>query len=163
VGADAGVPVTPPPEPERCGSGETLGPNERCYLVVSTTLAWEDARANCLEHGAGWDLAAIRSSAVNQFMGELVTEQAWIGASDLELEGTWVWVNADAPFWSGTGLDGNSLNDEFESWNSDEPNGRGNSDCARLVPVGTGGSEVLTWADLECFELRASVCEGPAR
>jgi len=166
IAADAGASDTPPPEPEpveRCAAGETLGPNERCYFVVGTTLAWEDARANCLDRGAGWDLAAIRSSAVNQFLGELVTSQAWIGASDLEQEGTWVWVNANAPFWSGTGLEGNSLNGEFESWNSDEPNGRGNSDCARLVPVGTGGSEVLAWADLECFELRESVCEGPAR
>ena len=166
IAADAGAPDTPPAEPEpveRCAAGETLGPTERCYLVVSTTLAWQDARANCLDHGPGWDLAAIRSSTVNQFLGQLVTSQAWIGASDLEQEGTWVWVNANAPFWSGTGLEGNSLNGEFESWNSDEPNGRGNSDCARLVPVGTGASEVLTWADLECFELRESVCEGPAR
>ena len=164
---DAGA--TPPePEPEQpeqpalggCVPPESVGPNGRCFLVVETLLAWDDARSNCQARGDDWDLAAIHNLADNTFIGGLTDEEAWIGGSDATTEGTWLWVSDGQPFWSGDGTTGNALNGAFEAWNSDEPNGRGNSDCARTVPIIRTG-DGLTWADLECFELRASLCEGP--
>jgi hypothetical protein len=144
--------------------GESAGPDGRCYVIVDTLLSWVDARSSCLARGAGWDLAAVRSDAVALVMADLVVTQAWIGASDADEEGTWLWVNEGVPFWSGTGTTGNVLNGEYENWNSDEPNGRGASDCARLFrPASAPLSSIPTWADLECFELLPAVCEGPAR
>jgi hypothetical protein len=130
---------------------------------VATLLSWEDARLSCRAHAEGWDLAAIRSEATNRFLAEVAPAQAWVGGSDAEDEGTWLWVNEADAFWSGNGLTGSVLNGAFENWNTDEPNGAGNSDCARLVTAPGGVPSALpTWADLECFELRGSVCEGPA-
>jgi len=163
---DAGVPApdaAPAPAPlVSCSDSGSVGPNDRCFVPVSTPLAWTDARANCRARGAGWDLAAIRDEASNEFLTSLVPGETWIGASDADREGTWVWVSDGTPFWSGNGLEGSALNDAFENWNSDEPNGAGNSDCARLVRLGNAAPDSpYTWADRECFETRGSVCEGP--
>jgi len=163
---DAGVdepepaPDVPAEPPSPCATPEIVGPNGRCYLVVAETLSWDDARLGCQAHGTGWDLAAIRNQAVNDFVGTLTDAEAWLGGSDAEVEGTWRWVSDGAPFWSGDGTTGSAINGAFEVWNTDEPNGRANSDCARTVPTARTGSP-LTWADLECFELLASLCEGP--
>jgi len=141
----------------RCGPSEDLGPNGNCYATVATLLSWDDARVNCRARGDGWDLAAILSESSDRFLAGRVTSEVWIGASDAETEGLWTWVSNGVPFWNGSGLTGRALNGAYENWNSDEPNGGGNSDCARLAP--SGGN---AWADLECFELRGSICEGPA-
>jgi hypothetical protein len=167
-GRDAESPAPEPePEPEPavdCGANASLGPTGRCYVVVGTLLSWTEARSACVERGAGWDLAAVRSPAVTTFLADIGAGEAWIGASDEEEEGTWVWVNEQVPFWSGSGATGRSLNGEYETWNSNEPNGGGNSNCARLVvPLATNSviPPSTTWADLECFERLGSVCEGP--
>ena len=160
--ADAGAPPRDEPEapPAACPAPEALGPTGRCFLVVDEPLSWDDARLNCQARDEGWDLAAIRSSAVNDFIGGLSDAEAWLGGSDAAAEATWRWVNEGDAFWSGDGTTGSAVDGAFDAWNSNEPNGRGNSDCARTVPIVRTGAG-LTWADLECFELRASLCEGP--
>jgi hypothetical protein len=158
-GGDASAPIPA----DGCVAPERLGPSGNCYLAVATLLSWEDARLSCRAHAEGWDLAAIRSEATNRFLAEVAPAQAWVGGSDAEDEGTWLWVNQADGFWSGNGLTGSVLTGAFENGNTDEPNGAGNSDCARLVTAPGGvPSPLPTWADLECFELRGSVCEGPA-
>jgi hypothetical protein len=162
AGTQAGDAAAPAP-PDGCVVSESLGPNGNCFLPVETALSWDDARLGCRAHGTGWDLAAIRSEETNRFLADVAPAQAWIGASDAEDEGTWIWVNQGDAFWDGNGVSGSVLNGAFENWNTDEPNGAGNSDCARLVTAPGGVISALpTWADLECFELRGSVCEGPA-
>jgi hypothetical protein len=164
--ADAGVPAPQgsgdPPPAGPCSTSESLGPNGNCYLAVAAPLAWADARSNCRAHGQGWDLAAIRSEATNNFLSELGMAEAWVGASDADEEGTWVWVSEGDAFWSGNGATGRAVGGAYANWNSDEPNGAGGSDCARVVwtPL-AAPSPFPTWADLECFELRGSLCEGP--
>jgi len=172
AGADAGAPPVAPPdagapeppeepeEPNPCAAPEIVGPNGNCFLVVEEPLAWEDARDNCQARGDGWDLAAIRNATVNDFVGTLTDLEAWLGGSDAATEGTWRWVSDGEAFWSGDGTTGEAIDGAFEAWNSNEPNGRGASDCARTVPIIRTG-DGMTWADLECFELRASLCEGP--
>lgn len=156
---DPEEPAQPEP-PSPCAAPESVGPNGRCFLVVEEALAWEDARDNCRARGDDWDLAAIRSATVNDFIGTLTDLEAWLGGSDAATEGTWRWLNGGDAFWSGDGTTGEAIDGAFEAWNSNEPNGRGASDCARTVPIVRTGT-TMTWADLECFELRASVCEGP--
>jgi hypothetical protein len=143
-----------------CGEAEAAGPEGRCYALVPTLLSWASARANCQTRGAGWDLAAVDGAVVSDFLGVLLTFEAWMGASDLDVEGTWTWVIDGSAFWSGNGETGGALNAAYSNWNGVEPNGGDNSDCLRLVPS-TGDPTIGTWADLECAELRGSVCEGP--
>jgi len=162
--SDAGAPALDagaPPVPG-CREPESLGPNGRCFVVTSTLLSWADARVECRARGPGWDLASIRDDAVNQFMGDLGAEEAWIGASDAESEGLWLWVGDGTPFWRGNGATGGAIGAAYENWNSDEPNGANTSACARLVfTTNAAPNPPPAWADLECFELLRSVCDGP--
>jgi hypothetical protein len=163
--SDAGAPAPDAGAPlpaTGCREPESLGPNGRCFLVTSTRLSWSDARLECLSRGPGWDLASIRDDAVNQFMGDLGAEEAWIGASDADTEGLWLWVGDGTPLWRGNGATGSAVGGAYENWNSDEPNGGNNSACARLVfTTNAAPNPPPAWADLECFELLRSVCEGP--
>jgi hypothetical protein len=131
-------------------------------VVDPTPQPWSDARASCRSRGDGWALASLRSPQDTEFVAGLLTIEAWIGASDAEVEGTWTWADRGDAFWSGDGT-GSALNGEYANWNSNEPNGGEESDCARILPAGMGVSPGLTapWADLACTELRGALCEGP--
>jgi hypothetical protein len=140
----------------------SLGPSGNCYLLDATPLSWSDARASCRSRGDGWDLASLRSAQDSAFAAPLLTLDAWIGASDAALEGTWTWTDRGDAFWAGDGT-GSALSGAYANWNSNEPNGGEESDCARILPAGTAVSPGLTapWADLLCSELRGALCEGP--
>jgi hypothetical protein len=151
---DAAVTIPAVPIPA-CAPDEAIGPNGLCYIAVAQALTWEDARAGCRARGAGWDLASIRDDAQNLFVRALLLEEAWVGASDALIEGTWAWVADGFEFWQGN-ADGVALNGAFINWFQDEPNGTDTSDCMRLLVDSL-------WADLECGEARRSVCQGPPR
>jgi hypothetical protein len=161
---DPAAPSEGAQQPPRCRGMESTGPNDRCYLAVSASLSWNNARRNCRARGDGWDLAAIRSNAINRFIGGMIDDEAWIGASDGADEGEWVWVDDGTPFWNGTAANGRAVNLAFESWSANQPNGGVNTNCARLAAPNAGAQNGNpTWADVECADLRPSVCEGPQR
>ncbi|MEO8185710.1 MAG: C-type lectin domain-containing protein [Deltaproteobacteria bacterium] len=166
--ADAGPPVvrlapadaSSPPRsdaspPALCAASGVVGPNGRCYARLGTLRTWADSRQRCRSLGAGWDLASIRSDEVNRFLTELLTGETWIGASDANAEGTWIWVDDGTAFWRGDDT-GNPVNAAYASWDRTQPNGRAIADCARLVPEASGA-----WGDLSCAQLRNAVCAGP--
>jgi hypothetical protein len=147
-------PDAAPPRPPACTLAETTGPNGQCYVLVATPFAWEAARANCQQRGLGWDLTSIRTVADSRFVTSLADQEIWLGGSDGLTEETWAWVDDGFEFWQGEGAEGQPLNGAFVNWFDDEPNGSSSSDCMRLL-------DDSSWADLECAELRPSVCEGP--
>lgn len=158
AGSDAGDPVQAP----ACDVSEVSGPNGNCYLAVATLVSWSDARASCQALGAGWDLASIRSAVETEFWAPRLAFEAWVGASDATTEGVWSWVSDGAQFWSGDGVTGAALNGAYTNWNTDEPNGADNSDCARLLPrTDALPDRNAPWADLECTQLLGALCEGP--
>jgi hypothetical protein len=136
-----------------------LGPSGNCYLIDATPRSWSDALAACQSLGNGWQLASLRSAEDSALAAQLLTIEAWIGASDAALEGTWTWVDRGDAFWSGDGT-GSASNGAYANWNSNEPNGGEESDCARILPAGSPGLSA-PWADLACIELRGALCEGP--
>jgi hypothetical protein len=146
--------TTAPPAP-LCEGGGSAIPNGNCYSVITALLAWPAARDRCRSLGTGWDLAAVHDAETNRLLAGLVTGEAWIGGSDAQQEGLWQWVRDGVEFWSGSET-GGPIDDAFNNWNSDEPNGEDGSNCVRMVP------ETTRWADLECEELRLAICEGPA-
>ena len=60
--------------------------------------SWEDANINCAKLGG--HLATVNSQEVNDRLQELLKERntmhAWIGYSDIDDEGEWVWSNPTA-------------------------------------------------------------------
>jgi hypothetical protein len=145
---DAGV-ISP------CAAGEQLGPNGRCYFFELNLAAWSTAREACLARGPAWDLASVRSAADAQFLGETLTIESWIGATDSASEGRWLWVADGSPFWIG-GVDGLAADGAYTNWNATEPNGATATNCARAL-----ASPDAPWADLDCAQLVGAVCEGP--
>lgn len=139
-----------------CAALQSQGPNGNCFAVLAELKTWADARQSCRDLGTGWDLASIRSDAVDQFIANLISDETWIAASDVAQEGRWVWVDDGTAFWD-IDTDAGALNGEYAHWNPSEPNGGTTTNCARIVPrVGNA------WADLTCDSTVAALCEGPA-
>jgi hypothetical protein len=152
----------PTPEPRdaaslqgNCAALQSQGPNGNCFAVVAELQTWAAARQSCRDLGTGWDLASIRSDAVDQFISNLITDETWIAASDVAQEGRWVWMDDGTAFWD-IETDAGALDGEYAHWNVTEPNGGVTTNCARIVPrVGNA------WADLPCDSSVAALCEGP--
>ncbi len=143
-----------------CATEERLGPNGHCYFFNPNPLGFELARAACQERGTGWDLASVRSAADSAFLGEVLAFEAWVGASDADSEGTWVWVVDDQPFWLGTGTTGSAVDGAFVNWNATEPNGANATNCARALPRSFGSPiPDAPWADLGCEAPLGAICE----
>ena len=101
--------------------------NGHFYEVVATTLLWEEAKnaaaAKSLVGLPGY-LATITSQEENDFILNLISERAWIGASDRATEGDWRWVTGPegqangglgTPFWSGDQT-GSPVSNAYNGW-----------------------------------------------
>ncbi|XP_067467955.1 lactose-binding lectin l-2-like [Thunnus thynnus] len=118
--------------------------NGRCYKYVSTRMTWADAELHCVSQKA--NLVSIHSLEEQKFVKSLIKNFdhaegfTWIGLSDTQKEGGWMWS------------DGSAVN--FAFWNSREPsNGGGNEDCVHNN-YGTGRK----WNDGTCSKTFPSVC-----
>ncbi len=70
--------------------------NGHHYYCSTGTDTWTNAQANCVANGG--HLAVINNAAENAYLANILTLQsAWIGANDVNQEGTFEWVNGD-PF-----------------------------------------------------------------
>ncbi|XP_016385695.1 C-type lectin domain family 4 member M-like [Sinocyclocheilus rhinocerous] len=84
------------------------------YYVSTETKSWTESRRYCIERGA--DLVIIKDSKKQDFVKKISCgSQTWIGLTDIEVEGTWKWV------------DGSALTSGF--WNIDEPLGYTVENC----------------------------------
>lgn len=120
--ADAGAltgseqPATDAASPLACeGEGEFESPDgQSCYRSTADIASWFGARAACLEWGG--DLVSIESPQEDEFLSERVRVEVWIGANDLDVEGSYVWA------------DGTPV--EYENWSVAQPdNFQGQEDC----------------------------------
>ncbi|KAJ8373008.1 hypothetical protein AAFF_G00271990 [Aldrovandia affinis] len=102
-----------------------------------------DSRSACLKQGA--DLVIIESEEEQEFISQHTKINYWIGLSDSETEGTWLWV------------DGTPLQEDKAFWRKEEPNdNNGSEDCVTTVPVQN------EWNDVRCDGRARSVCKTDA-
>ena len=90
---------------------------------VSWTSANAAASARTLFGLQGY-LATVTSASENAFIAEKLIGDAWMGASDAEVEGTWKWVTgpeAGQVFWQGA-AGGSAVNGMYNNWFPAEPN-----------------------------------------
>lgn len=116
--------------------------------MIHIQVSWDIARLKCQLAAHNGDLASIHSSAESSFLSELAgpltgTEVTWIGGSDKETEGTFVW--SDGTPW------------DTDLWADGEPNNaenpiNGDEDCAG---IGGGGG----WNDSPCDKGFHFVCK----
>ncbi|XP_076807104.1 uncharacterized protein LOC143450437 isoform X3 [Clavelina lepadiformis] len=117
--------------------------NDHCYYFeYDKELTWQDARQQCTNAGA--DLVSILTGEENAFVTSHAYGTTWIGANDLELEGTFKW--SDGLAWS------------FADWQSGEPNGiGGNSGDADCVTMWQDVN--YKWDDNQCDKKWRYVCK----
>ncbi|KAJ8350998.1 hypothetical protein AAFF_G00165930 [Aldrovandia affinis] len=66
--------------------------NSTCYYFSTELKSWNDSRSACLKQGA--DLVIIDSEEEQDFIFKHTRDDFhWIGLSDSETEGTWLWVD----------------------------------------------------------------------
>ncbi|KAJ8362459.1 hypothetical protein AAFF_G00373850 [Aldrovandia affinis] len=97
--------------------------NSKCYYFSTERKNWQGSRSACLKQGA--DLVIIESEEEQDFISKHTRGNYayWIGLSDSETEGTWLWV------------DGTPLQEDKAFWKKGEPNNyNGAEDCAATQP-----------------------------
>ncbi|KAJ8358300.1 hypothetical protein AAFF_G00015880 [Aldrovandia affinis] len=120
--------------------------NSECYYFSTEDKNWNDSRSACLKQGA--DLVIIETEEEQDFIYKHTGEDVyWIGLSDSETEGTWLWV------------DGTPLQKDKTFWVTGEPDDYGGSeDCAAALRWRLGDG----WVDFPCHRDWRSVCETDA-
>jgi hypothetical protein len=139
-----GVPDGPTVCP--CPLYENLGSR---YLFCETVRQWPEARNLC--QGYGYALVTVDDAQEDLWiagqMASVGIGEVWLGASDGQTEGVFVWIDGSPVL--------------YANWREDEPNDRGSgpdggADCvARLVGRDPG------WADRSCADEYGFVCELP--
>ncbi len=85
----------------------------RWFKIYDEKISWDTAKRKC-EH-LGGRLAVVPDQATWSLLSSMIGKaKVWLGASDAETEGRWVWV------------DGTPMG--FAEWMKDQPNNRGNED-----------------------------------
>ncbi|XP_062266134.1 CD209 antigen-like protein B isoform X1 [Platichthys flesus] len=152
-------PCKPPPVRKetcpRCEDGwEPHG--GKCYFFSSVTLNWTQSRRQCKSMRG--DLVVINSREEQRFLVSKVSEQMetdevkfWIGLTDSEREGEWLWV------------DNTRLNESLTFWREGEPNNvKGENpdgeDCVTMWEK-DGVTNLKTWFDQSCKSSKKSICE----
>ncbi|XP_070539201.1 perlucin-like protein [Ptychodera flava] len=118
---------------------------ESCYYVYDYPLyTFDDAERVC--NGMGASLVIINDADENLFLKAFTRHQRhiWIGVTDVEVEGVWVWV------------DGSPLT--YSNWMPGEPNNAGKREhCAHLYSNQHG-----KWNDYPCSTRFGFICEKAA-
>jgi hypothetical protein len=133
--------------PFRCSSAAMCKAETGCdlrasggaaYLICRTaTLSWPEAVAACKARGA--EMVTVSSAEENAYLTGLGVENTWLGFTDAETEGTYVWAS---------GVKSGYLN-----WGMAQPDDAGASeDCAQFLADGT-------WNDNNCTAKLGYVCE----
>uniref|UniRef100_A0A8P4FZ10 C-type lectin domain-containing protein n=1 Tax=Dicentrarchus labrax TaxID=13489 RepID=A0A8P4FZ10_DICLA len=106
----------------------------QCYYFSINRSTWSESRDECRQKGG--DLVQIDSRE------EQVKHTFWIGLTDSEKEGTWLWVdgsplNESLTFWNGS---------EPDNWTERDPDGE---DCVRMGEK-PGAPDLNCWFDEPC-------------
>ncbi|XP_070767851.1 CD209 antigen-like protein C [Enoplosus armatus] len=127
-------------EEESCPRGWLVF-GSSCYYVSSQRGSWDGSRQDCARRDA--DLVVIGSRQEQAFLTGL-TMAAWVGMTDREEEGTWIWV------------DGTLVNKSRLQWALGQPDGAfGGEDCGDLrTMIGFIGLN-----DFNCSARNQWICE----
>ncbi|XP_019614562.1 PREDICTED: LOW QUALITY PROTEIN: uncharacterized protein LOC109462448 [Branchiostoma belcheri] len=115
--------------------------NRVCYKAFTESKNYVGARQRCAEDGAL--LAMPKDNATIAFIHDFVdSETRWIGLTDIETDGQWVFEDGQTLESSG-----------FSNWRTNEPSGGTVENCAAIY-----GPENL-WIDATCNIFRGFICQ----
>ncbi|XP_047200059.1 hepatic lectin-like isoform X3 [Hippoglossus stenolepis] len=132
----------------------------KCYFFSLFTLTWDQSRTECTSMRG--DLVVINNREEQEFLESRLSEKMetaedkfWIGLTDSENEGEWLWVDntrldTSRTFW---------LLNEPDNWRWKNYDGE---DCVRMG-VKNGAKDLKIWSDESCNSPQKSVCEKPEK
>ncbi|KAM4539732.1 C-type lectin domain family 4 member C-like isoform 2-T2 [Odontesthes bonariensis] len=133
---------------------------EKCYYFSTMKYSWTKSRDECGRKGG--ELVKIKSREEQIFLEarlrdkmEEAEDKFWIGLTDSEEEGRWLWVDRSPldtclTFWSPK---------EPDNWR--EKNSAGEN-CVRMGERG-GAGDLKCWFDTSCDKPHKSICEKTAQ
>ena len=114
------------------------------YIIShSQAYTWEEARAVCRDYGG--DLAIVDKEWIQRELESYFDPEKayWLGGSDREVEGTWVWV------------DGTNIEDGYKNWGDHQPDDyQGEEHCLQIWP-----NHGFHWNDVACDSEYGFVCK----
>ncbi|KAJ8280757.1 hypothetical protein GJAV_G00058640 [Gymnothorax javanicus] len=122
--------------------------DSKCYYFSNEWKNWTASRSDCIKQGA--DLVIIDSKEEQDFINRGSGYYRWIGLSDLQTEGTWLWV------------DGTPVQGGF--WKSGDPDNLYYLADLKYVNVHCAITVLSEkkWMDKPCSWEHNSVCETDA-
>ncbi|XP_026886002.1 CD209 antigen-like protein C [Electrophorus electricus] len=113
----------------------------RVYYISTEKKTWKESRQTC--RGQGADLVIINSREEQERIIKIInTGRAWIGLSDIDIEGVWKWVDDTALITS--------------YWAAGEPNNKSEAeDCGEIWISG----DEKGWNDRTCSDVEKWICE----
>ncbi|XP_048053094.1 C-type lectin domain family 4 member E-like isoform X1 [Megalobrama amblycephala] len=115
----------------------------RFYVFSTDTMDWNSSRERCQDLGG--DLVIINSMEEQEFLSERVIDYHWIGLTDSQTEGVWLWVD-------NTPLNNNLLwESPPDDWKVENP--LHGEDCVILK-----GEK---WGDVSCLRKEKRICQIP--
>ena len=121
---------------------------DNCYGFIRKSLTWTEAQNYCGQLNNGF-LAEPRTEDENAFIVGLVASNGggdvWLGGSDHEREGTWIWTHSGMRF-----------NWGYTNWASGQPDNGHNGDCLQLW-----SRRQYSWDDDVCSSKAPFVCQSP--
>mmetsp|Transcript_6959 Transcript_6959/g.9338 ORF Transcript_6959/g.9338 Transcript_6959/m.9338 type:complete len:1729 (+) Transcript_6959:360-5546(+) len=128
---------------------QSWGGNE--YHYYSTYLTWDSAQAYC--ESVGGFLVSINSYDENEFISIYLTSSAaWIGANDIDSEGTWRWIQDGSKLGYSAWYAYYSQPDDGDYWCY--YSGCTSEDCA-IINYHSWGE----WSDMYCSYTYPFICE----
>ncbi|KAJ7326092.1 C-type lectin domain 17, member A [Desmophyllum pertusum] len=127
----------------------------KCFKFFDEEKSWKGAEESCEEsdaHLVKIDSKKKNSFLLNTFMQipfDKLTREAWIGLTDKENEGEFVWTDGTSP--------------TYVNWAEEQPNDQNNEqDCGEIVNgvFWPGGlSQKGLWNDYQCGQNLTYICE----
>ncbi len=133
--------------PDGCIGITRLGKGYMLCYAPARRAAWSDAQADCVSRGM--HLVRVDDAGENQWIVDATAGVGyggglWIGATDRQTDGVWVWTDG-VQFWHGQGDTGGPVGGLYNGWGAGQPNNNadGGEACGELDANGS-------WNDLGC-------------
>jgi hypothetical protein len=130
-----------------CKEGKQFG--KHCYKYYSTPSSWQLAKFSCETMGS--ELASIQSKSEEKFLEKLATPPYWIGLTDAQSEGHYLWTDGQTP--------------TYTNWSPGEPNNdkQLGENCVEVQSPRTSKTHRVNidgkWNDESCDRLKPFVCK----
>jgi len=141
----------------------------KCYQMQAPTIPLTQTKAvtACEDLWPGGYLASIESECENDFVVELLGQtsgwtQTYLGATDLDTEGTWVWIKTGgSTFWEGgdPASGGAAVSGMYSNFFDAEPNNGAGGNSQNCLVIGESDGE---WRDQLCSKTSQFLCETAA-